>query len=337
MSLVALLIALLVPMFTASTARAQETITIFPSAPEVGNCFPFGVGEPTRWEPFMAFFYRNIPAFELKTGDTVAFDLGAINDADVQLDIAMAATTENGGTQEAQPFQTVVTNTQTPANPRGDTIVGNFELRFIAEGPFSFPGGGLIIRFSNPSLAYQADTLCDAVLVHTDAPSDPSGFFVARAYNDPDGAAPWANEMADNMGAFQLVLDADCDADGLGDSTPDPNLFGGNCPARGRTATLDASKNKVKKGKKVKLTGRITEQARAGECQSGQTVELQRKKSGATSFKTIEQVITDATGGFSSREKVKKTYKYRAEVDPSAGCNGGVSNTEKVKVKKKRS
>jgi hypothetical protein len=335
MSLVALLVALLVPTFTAATARAQETITVFPSAPEVGNCFPFGVGEPTRWEPFMAFFYRNIPPFELKTGDTVAFDLGAVNDADVQLEIAMSATTANGGTQEAQPFQTVVTNTQTPANPRGDTVVGNFELRFTAEGPFSFAGGGLIIRFSNPSLAYQADNLCDAVMVHSDDPSDPSGFFVQRAYRDADGASPWANEEAENMAAFQLLLDADCDTDGLGDSTPDPNLFGGNCPARGRTATLDASKNKVKKGKKVRLSGRVSETARQGECQSAQTVELQRKRPKQTSFTTFAQVQTDAQGSFLLKKKVKKTVEFRAQVVETAACAAALSNSEKVKVKNK--
>jgi hypothetical protein len=36
------------------------------------------------------------------------------------------------------------------------------------------------------------------------------------------------------------------------------------------------------------------------------------------------------------REKVKKTFQYRAQVAETATCLGGLSNTEKVKVKKRK-
>jgi hypothetical protein len=86
----------------------------------------------------------------------------------------------------------------------------------------------------------------------------------------------------------------------------------------------------------VKLSGQLTEIVRQA-CQSGQTVELQRKKpSQAATFTTVEQLQTDAAGNFSAKEKVKKTFEYRAQVGETATCLGGVSNTEKVKVKKKR-
>jgi hypothetical protein len=131
-------------------------------------------------------------------------------------------------------------------------------------------------------------------------------------------------------------VEPDCDQDGLGDFAQDPSIFGGSCPARARTVILDANKNKVKKRKKVRLSGQVTELVRAGECQSAQTVELQRKRPKKSTFKTVQQLVTDASGSFSTKRKVKETFQYRAEVDPTAGCNGGVSNTEKVKVKKKR-
>jgi hypothetical protein len=139
---------------------------------------------------------------------------------------------------------------------------------------------------------------------------------------------------------FQLdasaFLEPDCDGDGFGDETQDPSLFGGNCPARGRNVILDANKNKVKRGKKVVLSGRVGETARQGECQSAQTVELQRKRPKRTTFTTFAQVQTDAQGSFSLKQKVKKTFEYRAQVVGTATCTSALSNTEKVKVRKKR-
>jgi hypothetical protein len=100
--------------------------------------------------------------------------------------------------------------------------------------------------------------------------------------------------------------------------------------------TLDANKNKVKKGKRVTLSGRLTELARQGECQSAQTVQLQRKRPRQTTFTTVMQLQADTAGNFSTKRKVNKTFQYRAEVAETATCLGGLSNTEKVKVKKRK-
>lgn len=186
----------------ASGTTQAATLTIAPTNTQVSNCFPFEEG--VDWTPYMGFIYKNVPAFNLQPGDTLAFDLGAQNDTNIQLDIAMAGTTVNGGTVQAGSFTTVVTNTQTPQNPRGDTIIGNFELRFTVEQPFSFPGGGLIIRFSNPSSGYLADTTCTTgVLVNGDS-SDPSGYFVERFYRDTDGVSPWDDDPT-TIGGFQIT------------------------------------------------------------------------------------------------------------------------------------
>jgi len=123
----------------ASQARSERTeplgtgiVTIFPDSPMLDNCVPFGMGDPgpDLWRPYAAFIYKDVPPFVLdpNTKDILAFDLGRVNDADIELDIAMARTTTNGGDQEAEPFVTVAHNTQTPANPRGNTTVGDFEL-----------------------------------------------------------------------------------------------------------------------------------------------------------------------------------------------------------------
>jgi hypothetical protein len=183
------------------------TLTIAPASPSVENCYPFGLGDPTQWPPFMGFVYKNIPAFNLQIGDTLAFDLGAQNDSNIQLQIEMAATTVNGGDIPSGAFTTVVTNTQTPLNPQGDTTVGNFELRFTSQANFTFSGGGLIIRFSNPSAAYQSDTSCTQVLVKAFS-TDSSGFFVKRFYQDTDGLPPYDAEDTDDIGGFQVVTTA---------------------------------------------------------------------------------------------------------------------------------
>lgn len=205
-AMVTLLAASLAAIALMAPAARAATITVAPNEPNTAQCFPFGMGlDPgDPWTPHAAFFYRNVPAFELKPGDTLAFDLAGLNDTDIQLEIALAPTTANGGVEQAQPFETVVTNTQTPLNPRGDTVIGNFEVRFSAEAPFSFPGGGLIIRFSNPSASYLADDTCDQIVV-TALATDSSGFFVQRAFADADGVFPWDQQTDESIGGFQVT------------------------------------------------------------------------------------------------------------------------------------
>jgi hypothetical protein len=194
------------------TGVSHSNVTIAPASPAVGNCFPFGIGPlgnppPTGstigWGPYGGFIYQNVPAFDLLAGGVLSFDLAQLNDVNIGLDIYMAPTIVNGGTAEAGVFTKVVSNSQVPANPRGDNIIGNFELRFIADNAFYFPGGGLIIRFSNPSAAYNADISCTQVLVNGD-PSDTSGYFVERFLRDGNGMSTWDEVFPDTIGAFRI-------------------------------------------------------------------------------------------------------------------------------------
>jgi uncharacterized repeat protein (TIGR01451 family) len=201
-----------------STATAA-VVTLGPNAPTVGNCFPFGfgtaaaIGTPGNtsntepWTPNGGFVYKNVPAFDLQAGDTIAFDLGVTNDVDVQLELAFARTTTNGGNTVSGAFTKVVSNTQTPLNPRGDTTVGNYELEFTSEAAFNFAGGGLIVRFSNPSAAYQLDDTCTLVLVKAD-PSDTSGFFVERFVRDANGTSPWDTLFPNTIAALRITTAA---------------------------------------------------------------------------------------------------------------------------------
>jgi hypothetical protein len=183
------------------------TVTVAPSvAPVEGNCFPFGRGSgPTGWPPFAGFVYKDIPAFTLARGDTLAFDTAyEVNDTDIRLSVALAAAASNGSDAPAGAYTEVVPNTETASHPRGNTTLGDFDLKFSVQAPFVFPGGGLIVRFSDPGGAFATDTTCGFNLPAIPS-SDPSGFFVERFYRDADGLPPYDQSDTDSIGAFQIV------------------------------------------------------------------------------------------------------------------------------------
>jgi hypothetical protein len=130
-------------------------------------------------------------------------------------------------------------------------------------------------------------------------------------------------------------LEPDCDSDGNGDETQDTSLIGGTCPRR--SLSLNTNKRNVKKGKKVTLSGEVAPLGRQGaECFANQPVELLRKKPSAGDFKAFATVQTDAQGQFSLKQKLKKTTEFSARLQQTASCVAADSETEKVKVKKKK-
>jgi hypothetical protein len=313
---------------SAGTAQAA-TVTVFPNNPSVAdNCYPFGIGDTsTDWLPYAAFIYQNVPSFELSTGDTLAFDLGAVNNADIELDIALARTVSNGSIVEGEPFKTVVTNDQTPQNPRGDTTVGNFELQFSAQAPFSFPGGGLIIRFSDPSTSYSADTTCTGNL-NGGSSTDTSGFFVRRSFNDPDGVFPWAGPAftLSSIGAFQVVTTDPTPP------TPPPNPLpppGGTPPSE---LTLDLKAKKQELTKKLKFSA--TASAASTLVATGKAIKETTKQLAANE-KTKVKAKLKRKARNRLEEKLEEKGKAKTKVKGTAIDQGGAEATDKVKVKLK--
>jgi hypothetical protein len=218
---VALIAGLALAMPALSGAASPKTITVAADTPSVGNCWPFdeaaNTDDPTDvWTPYFGFVYKNIPPFELKPGDTLAFDLGSPNtDHDIQVEIAMAPAA-NGTDTNTGAFTTIVPNTQTPASPRGNDVEGDYELAFRAQAGFNFTGGGLIIRISNPGPSFIGDETCDVSLVGANDGTDPSGFFVSRVYTDADGVSPWDHGDEGPIGQFRLTLLPESNAIGIG-------------------------------------------------------------------------------------------------------------------------
>jgi hypothetical protein len=232
------------------------TVNVTPDMPATSgdNCYPFGLGgieDGNTWTPYMGFVYKDVPAFQLKTGDKLAFDLVAMNDVDVQVKIELAPTTGNGGDTPSPPVTTGVTNTQTPTNPRGDATLENYELGFAAEAPFNFSGGGLIIRFSDPSAGYLTDTgmgHCDGVLGGADS-TDPSGFFVERYYGDTDGVTPYDYFDVGSLAGFRLTLaDVPTTAPPAA-PTGQPAAKKKKCKKRKKHRSAESAKKKCKKKK----------------------------------------------------------------------------------------
>jgi hypothetical protein len=218
------------------------------------------------------------------------------------------------------------------------TVVGEGESRPIAQGMLNtFPAqipvtGGELLALFVPGGAISDDRFS------TFATGD------LLRYQSPPAPEPAIGETFETNGQtsgvrvnVSAVVEPDCDVDGLGDESQDPQLaLGEGCGKGNRALTLDTNKSKVKKGRKVRISGRLIATTGEGECLFGQTVELQRKKPGQADFTTFTQVQSDGQGNFSLKQKVKKAYEFRALVPETASCLSGASETEKVKVKKKK-
>jgi hypothetical protein len=168
-------------------------------------------------------------------------------------------------------------------------------------------------------------------------PNTGHNYVVNSADLPPGATATFGGEINQQLD-ISAVLEPDADKDGFGDETQDrcptePSQTGGPCS---RAITLDAGKSKVRKGKKVRFSGQLHAPGNEAGCETGQTVQLGRKKPGQTEFAPLERLQADSAGAFSTKERVRKTYEYRAEVTESAGCRSAVSETQKVKAKKKK-
>jgi hypothetical protein len=208
----AALLALAIGQAGTGSAQAATTTTITPASPSgTGFGAPFGYGSlsVSPWGPYMDFVYKDVPAFSLKPGDTLSFDLSHTNDADIQLQIGMAPTTTNGGDVQAAPLTQIVSNAQVPANPRGNTVTGDYELTFTAQSAFDFAGGGLLLSLGNAGGAFasDADGVGDGVQENNAQSTDPSGHFVERQVRDDDGISPWiGSAYTSGIAGFRLNI-----------------------------------------------------------------------------------------------------------------------------------
>jgi len=70
-------------------------------------------------------------------------------------------------------------------------------------------------------------------------------------------------------------------------------------------------------------------------CEARQTVRIQRRRPGSVTFKTFATRTTSAGGSFSVATRPTATTVYRARVAQTAACAGGVSDRERVSVRRR--
>ncbi|MGH2656331.1 MAG: hypothetical protein ACRDIZ_06510 [Actinomycetota bacterium] len=100
------------------------------------------------------------------------------------------------------------------------------------------------------------------------------------------------------------------------------------------TISLQASKNRVKKRKKVTFSGQVN--SPQADCRGGRQVTIVGQK--------VKSTTTDADGSFRVRIRIGRTSRWVAFVNGTASgvhphrhvCGGDVSNAVQVKVKRRR-
>jgi len=108
-----------------------------------------------------------------------------------------------------------------------------------------------------------------------------------------------------------------------------------DAPAK-RRLSLKAGRKRVKRDRKVTLSGRLAAPTPA--CTGGQTVILQKQAptnaEPPASFKPVRSAVTDASGSFSLKVRIKRKSAFKATIDANATCAAAESGQVTVGVKK---
>jgi hypothetical protein len=179
----------------------------------------------------------------LAVGDVIAFDLVGTNSAETRRTIFFATANKNPAAcvlddieltnpqaiAASSGWTQVVSETQIPQNPFGDAIEGNYELRYTAQAPFTFPGGGLLVGFRGSPPATFADTGSDGFVAGGRC-TDASGLLYARFFGHLDQTTNALDTQADGIQIGGIVIfpsDGTC-AEGVSEArTQIAQLFAG--------------------------------------------------------------------------------------------------------------
>lgn len=166
------------------------------------SCAPFGATSFGN----IVFTYRNIAPFTVKAGDKISFDsVGLVNNVNVCRSIYFAVS--------ATPFTTcanvadVVTTTAAGwtkvvnlgCGGFGNTVVGDFDLEYVIDAPYSFEGGNLLIATDVTGAV--TDGTCTWNTRDVACSDAPDSYFVSRQMI---GLAPITNSITVNNESFNL-------------------------------------------------------------------------------------------------------------------------------------
>jgi hypothetical protein len=121
-----------------------------------------------------------------------------------------------------------------------------------------------------------------------------------------------------------------------GPPTGGPGAGGAATSQAGRVVDLAASREQVRRGRRLSLRGDVEAFANAATCEQAVQVELQRRRPARVPFRTFARRTTGAAGGFGARIRPRRTYLYRALVRADADCLGAASDRQRVGVIRRR-
>jgi hypothetical protein len=103
-----------------------------------------------------------------------------------------------------------------------------------------------------------------------------------------------------------------------------------------RRSSRRGARVSLRRGRGLRLVGKLESFANEAGCVSRQQVLLQRRGPRSATYRTFTRATTDADGDFSSRFTPRRTFIYRAQVAQTDACLGAVSNREKVRVTRRK-
>jgi hypothetical protein len=102
-----------------------------------------------------------------------------------------------------------------------------------------------------------------------------------------------------------------------------------------RGLTLRSSNRRVRRNKRIRLTGILRASGGPRSCRSRQKIAIQRRKTSGGRFQTFEVAVTNRAGSFRITMRPVRTYVYRARVSQTTRCMGATSKTATVTVRKR--
>jgi hypothetical protein len=102
-----------------------------------------------------------------------------------------------------------------------------------------------------------------------------------------------------------------------------------------RGLSLRTSNRRVRRNRRIRLTGILRASGGPRSCRSRQKIALQRRKKSGGRFQTFEVAVTNRAGSFRIALRPVRTYVYRARVSQTTRCMGATSKTATVVVRKR--
>lgn len=203
------------------------------------------------------------------------------------------------------------------------------------EGGSPLVGGNIDVHIAGPDSSVQ---FCSPAGASGTAPPQ-SGDHIADSHGD---GARHAEGSTDQSGRFVFGVTSlssgvtevlgwldQTDDDVLGPAEPRAPAEISWQPEGERDISLEANRNRVRKGRRVSLSGAIDG---SSACEAGQLVRLRAKRPNG-SFKTIAKKNTNSDGSFMFRPRVRVTKIYKAIAPKGEVCDLARSNNVRVRAR----